>query len=107
MVLVLCQPMPATKKTDRIYLREEETTILQSLLQEWSDKPDKKSKDAFVSGTAVPKIQAMNNKDYGPEVTGTGTGARHGTCQAVVITGGSGIQQAVVGLGSGGWHRGL
>jgi hypothetical protein len=63
--------MPATKKTDRIYLREEETTILQSLLQEWSDKPDKKSKDAFVSGTAVPKIQAMNNKDYGPEVIST------------------------------------
>jgi hypothetical protein len=63
--------MSSTKKTDRIYLREEETTVLQSLLQEWSDKPDKKSRDAFVSGTAVPKIQSLNLKEYGPDVIST------------------------------------
>ena len=63
--------MPANKKTERIYLREDETTVLQSLLQEWSDKPDKKTRDAFVSGTAIPRIQAVNGKDYGPEAIST------------------------------------
>jgi hypothetical protein len=63
--------MSATKKTDRIYLRDDETKVLQSLLQEWSDKSDKKSRDAFVSGTAVPKIQGLNVKDYGPDVIST------------------------------------
>lgn len=69
--LVLCRPMSASKKIDRIYFREDETTVLKSLLQEWSDKRDTKSRDAFVSGTAVPKIQALNVKDYGPEVIST------------------------------------
>ena len=59
--------MSASKKNDRIYLREEETKVLQSLLQEWSDKTDKKNRDAFVSGTALPKIQDQNAKEYGPE----------------------------------------
>jgi hypothetical protein len=63
--------MSATKKTERIYLRNEETQVLQSLLQEWADKTDKKSKDAFVSGTAVPKIQGLNAKEYGPTVIST------------------------------------
>ena len=60
--------MPTAKTTNRIYLREDETTVLQGLLQEWSDKPDKKSRDAFVSGVVIPQIQALNAKDYGPEV---------------------------------------
>jgi hypothetical protein len=63
--------MPATKKTDRIYLRQEETEILQSLLQQWSEKSGKKSKDAFVSGTAVPQIQAVNLKEHGPDIIST------------------------------------
>ena len=63
--------MPATKKTDRIYLREEETEILQSLLQQWSEKSGKKTRDAFVSGTAVPQIQAVNLKEHGPDIIST------------------------------------
>lgn len=68
--------MPANKKTDRIYLREEETTVLQSLLQEWSDKPDKKTRDAFVSATAVPKIQELNLKEYGLDSISTSKTAK-------------------------------
>ena len=60
--------MAASKKTNRIYLRDEETGILQSHLQEWSDKPNKRLRDAFVSGTVVAEIQAVNGKDYGSEV---------------------------------------
>lgn len=63
--------MSPSKNTDRIYLREDETTVLQSLLKEWSDKPDKKSRDAFVSGTVVPNIQSLNLKDYGPDIIST------------------------------------
>jgi hypothetical protein len=63
--------MSATKKTDRIYLRDDETKVLQSFLQEWSAKSDKKTRDAFVSGTAVPKIQGLNLKEYGPDVIST------------------------------------
>jgi hypothetical protein len=63
--------MSASKKNDRIYLRDEETKVLQSLLQEWSDKADKKTRDAFVSGTAVPKIQDLNVTEYGPDMIST------------------------------------
>lgn len=63
--------MSGSKKNDRIYLRDEETKVLQSLLQEWADLPNKNSKDAFVSGTAVPRIQELNGKEYGPEVIST------------------------------------
>ena len=60
--------MPAKKGNDRIYLREEERAVLQSMLQEWNGKPNKKTRDAFVSGVAVPKIQELNDKEYGPEI---------------------------------------
>ena len=60
--------MPANKETERIYLREEERSFLQSLLQEWTGQPDKKARDAFVSGSVLPRIQEMNEKEFGPDI---------------------------------------
>jgi len=57
--------MPAT---ERIYLREEERSFLQSVLQEWTNQPDKKARDAFVSGSVLPTIQQLNAQEYGPEI---------------------------------------
>jgi len=60
--------MPAIKESERIYLREEERSFLQSMLQEWTDQPDKKSRDAFVSGSVLPRIQELNRQEYGPDI---------------------------------------
>ena len=60
--------MPAAKDNDRTYLREAERSALQAILEEWNNKPDKKSRDAFVSGIAVPQIQQLNEQEFGPEV---------------------------------------
>jgi len=68
--------MPASKGNDRTYLREEERAVLQSLLQEWSSKPDKKTRDAFVSGVVVPKIQELNLQEYGSGIISTNKVAR-------------------------------
>jgi hypothetical protein len=60
--------MPTSKQNDRTYLRQEERTILQTMLQEWTEQPDKKAKDAFVSGSVVPKIQELNANEYGQDI---------------------------------------
>ena len=58
------------KKTtkDRVYLNDDEKKILAGLLKEWNDKPDKKSRDAFISSEALPKIQQLNISKYGPDI---------------------------------------
>lgn len=56
------------KESDRTYLRQEEKAALQLMLQEWVNQPDKKSRDAFVSRTALPKIQELNADEFRPEV---------------------------------------
>lgn len=68
--------MSTGKSKDRIYLKQEETTLLQSLLQEWYDKPDKKARDAFVTATVLPQIQQLNPTDYGPTIISTSKGAK-------------------------------
>lgn len=60
-----------SKESDRTYLRQEERTALQLLLQDWANQPDKKSKDAFVSGTALPRIQQLNATEFGPDMIST------------------------------------
>lgn len=61
--------MPSNRqKKDRIFLTDEERTILRSLLPEWNGKGNKKSRDAFVSSEAIPQIQQLNLDQYGPEV---------------------------------------
>src|SRR3977135_4375612 len=61
--------MPSNKqKKDRIFLTDEERTILRSLLPEWNGKGDRKSRDAFVASEAIPQIQRLNLDQYGPEV---------------------------------------
>lgn len=63
------ETMPDKKKTkQRTYLTEEEKRVLGPLVEEWSKKADKKSRDAFVSAEALPKIQALNLSRYGPDI---------------------------------------
>jgi hypothetical protein len=58
------------KKTtrERVYLTDEEKKVLAGLLNEWNEKPDKKSRDAFVSSEALPKIQQLNISKYGSDI---------------------------------------
>ena len=52
---------------ERTYLTEEETKLLQSVLEEWFSQPDKRSRDAFVSSEVLPKIQQLDPNKYGSE----------------------------------------
>ena len=70
--------MSTNKSKDRIYLRQDETDLLQSLLQEWYDKGDKTACDAFVTATILPQIQNLNQKDYGPDVISLNKSAKVG-----------------------------
>jgi len=70
-LLCLLSTMSASKKNDQIYLNEKERSLLQSLLQDWSGMPNKKTCDTFVSGTVLPKIQELNLQDYGSDVIAT------------------------------------
>jgi len=64
--------MPKTKGTkQKIYLSEEEKTVLRGLLEEWNSHKDKKSRDAFVSAEALPKIQDLNLAQFGPNIIST------------------------------------
>lgn len=58
----------STKTKERVFLTEEEKNVLQSLLQEWVSKPDKKSRDAYLASEVLPKIQQLNPDKYGAEV---------------------------------------
>jgi hypothetical protein len=57
-----------TKTKERVFLTEEEKKILQSHLQEWDSKPDKTSRDAYLSSVVLPLIQQLHPDKYGPEV---------------------------------------
>lgn len=57
-----------TSKKDRLYLQEHETTYLRSILQEWNEKSDKQTRDAFVTNSVLPQIQNLNVKECGPEL---------------------------------------
>lgn len=72
---------------NRIYLTGEEKNILQSLLKEWSAKADKKKRDTFVSAEAVPKIQQLNLKEYGPDIISKDKVARVKWEQRVAVSG--------------------
>ena len=63
--------MSMNQKQDRNYLREDETALLQSLLQKWHEKPDKNTRDAFVTGTVLPQLQQLNLKEYGVDIIST------------------------------------
>lgn len=60
--------MAKGKAKERVYLREEEKDILAGLLDRWNTQPDKKSRDAFVSAEALPKVQQLNMEKFGPEI---------------------------------------
>jgi hypothetical protein len=62
---------PGKKSNNRTYLTEEERNVLSALLEEWTSKPDKKARDAFVSAEALPKIQDLNMAKFGPEIIST------------------------------------
>lgn len=70
--------MAKNKVKERVFLSDEEKKILASLLDEWNGKPDKKTRDAFVSAEALPKIQELNLEKYGPNVISTDKGAKEG-----------------------------
>ena len=56
------------KSTERIYLAEEEIKVLAESLEEWNDKPDKKTRDGFVAAEILPKIQQLNLEKFGPDM---------------------------------------
>jgi len=56
------------KNAERVYLNDEEKKILAGLIDEWNGKGDKKSRDAFVAGEALPKIQELNVEKFGPTI---------------------------------------
>lgn len=68
--------MPKTKAKQRVYLSEEEKKLLAGLLEEWNSKTDKKSRDNFISAEALPKIQALNMSQYGPDIISTDKAAK-------------------------------
>ena len=49
------------------YLGEEEKSVLQQFVIEWSSQPDKRSWDAFVASRILPRIQSLNQEKFGPE----------------------------------------
>lgn len=55
------------KKSEKTYLTEEEVKVLEEKLAEWNDRPDKRSREAFVVGDVLPMIQQLNMEKYGPE----------------------------------------
>jgi len=58
----------SNKKTgERTYLDSEEIRILEESLEEWNGKPDKKSREAFVVASILPKIQQTNLEKFGPD----------------------------------------
>ena len=80
--------MPAIKESERIYLREEERSFLQSMLQERTDQLDKKSWNAFVSGSVLPRIQELNGQEYGPDINqqgGQGAVGKKNCCESLQI----------------------
>ena len=56
------------KSKDKTYLTNEELKLLDSHLVEWSSKPDKKSRDAYVTTEVFPSIQKMNMEKFGPDI---------------------------------------
>jgi len=56
------------KTTVRVFLNDEEKKVLAGLLEEWNSKPDKKTRDAFISGEALPRIQQLNLSKFGPDI---------------------------------------
>jgi hypothetical protein len=59
---------PKRKVPGRIYLKEDETRILETYLGEWNEKPDKRSRDAYVVSDVLPKVQALDLERFGPEL---------------------------------------
>src|SRR5258708_39962630 len=58
----------AKKNAERVYLNDEEKKILAGLIDEWNGKGGKKSRDAFVAGEALPKIQQLNEEKFSPTI---------------------------------------
>ena len=52
---------------DRVYLTEEEKTILKAHLSEWTTKSDKPQREAYLASEILPKIQALSGDRFGPE----------------------------------------
>ena len=53
---------------EKCYLLPEEKDILRQMLDEWYSKPDKKTRDTYVTAQVLPKLQALNMDKYGPDV---------------------------------------
>ena len=68
--------MSTGKSSNRTYLRQDETTVLQSLLQEWHEQQDKPTRDAFVTRKILPQIQQLNLEDCGPDIISTSKAAK-------------------------------
>ena len=55
-------------KKGRIYLTKPEKDVLEELLPTWTEKENKRSRDAFLTSTVLPKIQHLNLAHYGPDI---------------------------------------
>ena len=54
-------------KSEKTYLTEEEIKVLEEHLTEWNEKPDKKSREAFVVSVILPLVQQVQLEKFGPE----------------------------------------
>ena len=61
------QPEKRGKKT-RIYLTNAEKDILLEYMPTWSQKEDKRSREAYILSTVIPRIQELNQQQFGVEI---------------------------------------
>lgn len=54
-------------KSEKTYLTEEEIKVLEEHLTEWNEKPDKKSREAFVVSSILPLVQQVQIEKFGAE----------------------------------------
>lgn len=52
----------------RTYLTRAEKDVLQELLPAWSEKENKRGREAFINSTVIPRIQQLNLPQFSQEV---------------------------------------
>jgi len=55
-------------KKGRTYLTKAEKDVLQELLPTWTEKENKRSREAFINSTVIPRIQELNLPQFSQEV---------------------------------------
>ena len=62
-------PEAKTKKC-RTYLSKTEKDVLQEFLPMWTEKENKRSQEAFINSTVIPRIQQLNLPQFSSDIIG-------------------------------------